>query len=613
MSYPDNPEFLDMDDLFQFSPDPYQNDTAGPIDPVDNDNDFLMPYVPDSNSLEDAIANSGFTDGTFNADAFYSQTNWDAVPDYLAPAPDANFDLASALRPPVPNDEDEFSIDPGLAFAIENQHNNLPDLDFSGPDADPFAELDASGAANGVTANTMNQIDPSFFPGLALTPGVQNNPSKAEGTDDQNALAAQNLDPRLGLIFNCSPNDWRATASYIDYILSKPSIANISKSPPEQPEAPDVSHQNSLQSDVNIEGQAPAVKNKPKPQASHASPAAFTVNAATSTDGTAPSASQVTTHRRTNRRTPNKTTTPTLPSPMKTITSRKGQKSSSDVATPSPADDSASSTTTRRTPPAPAKKRVNKHKNLPPRTQIYTKKLLIRDLATATHYAVKYTQLTVANDDRDLVAADPGFWITTLAKAFDAPFKELPEDIANRTPARLAEWTRWQTEHEDKTWALLAEHDDPRLMAQSCARIFFEQVLEAHEPGRGLKEVAKTIANGGADLNMTCSQRLAAAIGALGHFTIARYDLLKLERLDALAASPDGFVSRKVSNMWLNFKRKDPGEAAGGKGKKRAAPAVESDDDEDGPGAGGDTALTESPMKKVKTEGNATPKSRRKK
>ena len=42
----------------------------------------------------------------------------------------------------------------------------------------------------------------------------------------------------------------------------------------------------------------------------------------------------------------------------------------------------------------------------------------------------------------------------------------------------------------------------------------------------------------------------------LAKFPIVRYDFLRQDRLDGLAANPLGFVNRKVENMWVNYRKK---------------------------------------------------------
>ena len=42
----------------------------------------------------------------------------------------------------------------------------------------------------------------------------------------------------------------------------------------------------------------------------------------------------------------------------------------------------------------------------------------------------------------------------------------------------------------------------------------------------------------------------------LKKFPIVRYDFIRLDRLDGLAANPLGFVNRKIENMWVNYKKK---------------------------------------------------------
>lgn len=244
--------------------------------------------------------------------------------------------------------------------------------------------------------------------------------------------------------------------------------------------------------------------------------------------------------------------------------------------------------------PTQAKKKrsstTNKGKIVSPRSQINVKELLITDMETARDNAVKLIPLRVEHDDRDDVAAHPEQWIPLIAAALDESFEAEPPKVEDRkTPARLVQWTQWQTENENKTWVVLSAHPSPPMLAQSCAYIFYDMVLEAHRPGKGLKDVCKTISNGGPNLELKCSERIEKAINALQKYPIVRLDLVKLERLHGLLASPDGFVTRKIDNMWQNSSRKykklaqekADGEGGGaeakGKGRKRKAAEVSDD------------------------------------
>lgn len=244
--------------------------------------------------------------------------------------------------------------------------------------------------------------------------------------------------------------------------------------------------------------------------------------------------------------------------------------------------------------PTQAKKKrsstTNKGKIVSPRSQINVKELLITDMETARDNAIKLIPLKVEHDDRDDVAAHREHWIPLIAAALDESFEAEPPKAEDRkTPAHLVQWTQWQTENENKTWVVLSAHPNPPILAQSCAYIFYDMVLEAHRPGKGLKDVCKTISNGGPNLELKCSERIEKAINALEKYPIVRLDLVKLERLHGLLASPDGFVTRKIDNMWQNSSRKykklaqekadgeEGGAGAKGKGKKRKAAEVSDD------------------------------------
>lgn len=231
----------------------------------------------------------------------------------------------------------------------------------------------------------------------------------------------------------------------------------------------------------------------------------------------------------------------------------------------------------------PAKKRPTKNKGLmqADRVTIFTDQLLVADIAEANEESRNLVRLDVKEDDRDAVAAQPEHWILRITKAFDAPYKTQPDKPADFTAYGLAEWTRWQSQHENKVYVIFAEQGNPSRLAQCCAWIFYKLVLDAHADGSGLEIVNKRIGNKGAETQLKCSERLEGAIKALEEYSIVRYDLLMQERLNGLAASPNGFAQRKVENMWVNLIKKDPKKAVRTTpAKSRKRKAADADEDE---------------------------------
>lgn len=203
------------------------------------------------------------------------------------------------------------------------------------------------------------------------------------------------------------------------------------------------------------------------------------------------------------------------------------------------------------------RKSTNKAKQESVKFPIVTNQLLISNLGDANRAAIKRIPLEVEDDDRDEVAANPELWIRRITKAFEHNYTEECENDARLTDEGRDEFMRWQKEHDNKVWAIFTEHkDDVFKFLQACAYIFYDLVLEAHFPGNGLNPVSKCISNGGSNVTLKCSERLKAAIQALKDYSIVKYDFLKQERLDGLAASPRGFVHRKVENMFVNYKKK---------------------------------------------------------
>jgi hypothetical protein len=187
---------------------------------------------------------------------------------------------------------------------------------------------------------------------------------------------------------------------------------------------------------------------------------------------------------------------------------------------------------------------------------IYNDSLLVNDLTEAKETVNTRIPLDILDDDREAVFSCPQIWIPLIAKAFESDFLEQPDEGPRLTPEGQAEWTRWQSEHQNKVWSILQSRPDASRFVQSCAWIFYQLVLDSHEMGKGLPHVGKTIANPGPNVTLKCSERITNAITVLEKFPIVRYDFLKQDRLDGLAANPVGFVNRKIENMWVNYKKK---------------------------------------------------------
>lgn len=208
--------------------------------------------------------------------------------------------------------------------------------------------------------------------------------------------------------------------------------------------------------------------------------------------------------------------------------------------------------------PAPKKKSkkptTSKAKQTAVKEPIDNSELLVSSLDEAKTIAITRIPLEVVDDDRDDVAAHPKVWVLKIANALDVDFRTQAEEHDRLTEEGRAEFARWQKEHENKTWAILSDKKNIAAFAQSCAWILYDKALEIHE--LGVEDVGKTIANGGADLKSKCSDRINAAITAIEEYSIVKYDFLRQDRLDALLASPAGFVARKVENCYVNYKKK---------------------------------------------------------
>ncbi|GAB7326230.1 hypothetical protein MBLNU13_g10220t1 [Cladosporium sp. NU13] len=202
----------------------------------------------------------------------------------------------------------------------------------------------------------------------------------------------------------------------------------------------------------------------------------------------------------------------------------------------------------------PKKSTTSKARQTAIKEPIDNSELLVSSLDEAKTIAIKRIPLEVFDDDHDDVAAHPKVWVLKIARALDVEFRAQAEEDDRLTAEGRSEFTRWQKEHENKTWAILSDQKDIAAFAQSCAWILYDKALEIHQ--LGVEDVGKTIANGGADLKSKCSDRINAAITAMEEYSIVKYDFLRQDRLEALLANPYGFTLRKTENCWVNYKKK---------------------------------------------------------
>jgi hypothetical protein len=242
------------------------------------------------------------------------------------------------------------------------------------------------------------------------------------------------------------------------------------------------------------------------------------------------------------------------------------------------------------------------------RRSLYNSQLPVLSLEYAKKaVAIKRFELKVVDDDWEVVATQKADFVGNIVKALEVGYRPLAEEDDRLTAEGRAEFTRWQTEHENKAWTVLDDEEvkDPQEFAQACAVILFHRILEAHK-SRFLADPGKSVANGSVDITTKCSARLNAAIAAIGEYSIVKYDLLRQERLEGLIASPRGFWARKQENCFVNYKKKETSgpvklEAdkvdsaaapkANGKGKrkrKEPSPPPSGDEDDEVDGASDD-------------------------
>lgn len=230
---------------------------------------------------------------------------------------------------------------------------------------------------------------------------------------------------------------------------------------------------------------------------------------------------------------------------------------------------------------------------------LYDSQLPVMSLEDAKKaVTIKRFELKVVDDDWKDVAAQQEDFVSEIVKALEMGYRLKAEEHDRLTAEGRTEFTRWQKEHENKVWAYLDDEEVKNApeYAKACATILFHRLLEAHQ-SKFIADPGKAVSNGSVDVTTKCSERMKAATTAIREYPIVKYDFLRRERLDALLASPRGFVGRKTENMTNNYQKKqgvgpvkleaeESGSAARPKTKsqgkrKRKEPSPPPSDDED--------------------------------
>jgi hypothetical protein len=198
--------------------------------------------------------------------------------------------------------------------------------------------------------------------------------------------------------------------------------------------------------------------------------------------------------------------------------------------------------------------------------------------------------LEIEKDDfqREKSGDRPKYWVKKFMEAFSVDYLGDPEDTKKDSPAQKAWYTRWQKDAHVVVVSIFEAKDKSHL--EKCCWYLFDAIIKSHELG-----VLTLAANNWAASKLKCSKRLAATVVIIEKYAPVRLDVLRLWHIEEVAANPEAFVKRKLTNCWNNGIRAEKYAAKkknGGKGvvqeaddgeKAQAAADVEED--------GGDQAV----------------------
>ena len=212
--------------------------------------------------------------------------------------------------------------------------------------------------------------------------------------------------------------------------------------------------------------------------------------------------------------------------------------------------------------------------------------------------------LEIEKDDfqREKSGDRPKYWVKKFMEAFSVDYLGDPEDTKKDSPAQKAWYARWQKDAHVVVVSIFEAKDKSHL--EKCCWYLFDAIIKSHELG-----VLTLAANNWAASKLKCSKRLAATVVIIEKYAPVRLDVLRLWHIEEVAANPEAFVKRKLTNCWNNGIRAEKYAAKkknGGKGivqevdgseEAQAAADVEEDGQEQ---AVGDVAEDQEPRAKGK-------------
>lgn len=161
--------------------------------------------------------------------------------------------------------------------------------------------------------------------------------------------------------------------------------------------------------------------------------------------------------------------------------------------------------------------------------------------------------LSIEDDDIALVKTDTHAkaWVKKLINAFGQNYLTDPEDTTKNTPAQKDWFNRWQKQGHVSVLAIFeTSTKGPVHLEKSCWHLF-SAVVKAHELGV-VNAAAKTQ---GTPSQLKCSARLTYIVTILEKYALIRLDVLRAWHTDEIAANPEAFIKRKITNCWNNGHR----------------------------------------------------------
>jgi hypothetical protein len=225
--------------------------------------------------------------------------------------------------------------------------------------------------------------------------------------------------------------------------------------------------------------------------------------------------------------------------------------------------------------------------------------------------------MTIPADDVSVVKTNAKSWVSQLVAAFGQDYLAAPVDASKRSDAQKLWWARWQAQGHASVVAIFdAESKGVVHLEKSCWHLF-DAIIKAHELGF---ITTPSVNNTSLPSKLKCSERLSFIVSTLEKYALVRLDVIRSWHVDEIAANPEIFLKRKITNCWNNGNRAmrlaanrgvDAQTAGLTRGRKRAAREVD-DADETEQGAAEAPVKRKRARKSAATTVDDTPKASRK-